>query len=210
MAPATPHQTALLLIDIQQGFDDPSYWGTTRSTPSFESNITALLEKFRSVGAHILHVKHHSRFADCPLHPSNPGAEFTPYATPLPNERIFTKHTNSSFVGTDLEEVLRGLALQRLVVAGLTTPHCVSTTVRFASNLRVVNHPHGGNTPPEDVGEEPTAKIILVADGTATFERKYGNTEFDAETMHVVHLAALDGEFCEVKTTQEVIAELQL
>ncbi len=41
---------ALLLIDIQQGFDEP-YWGI-RNNPNFEDNITTLLSHWRQCGAH--------------------------------------------------------------------------------------------------------------------------------------------------------------
>ncbi|KAI1740707.1 isochorismatase [Xylaria scruposa] len=203
MAPASS-PTALLLIDIQQGFNEPPYTG--RSTPDFEANITKLLAAFRAAeNAHVIHICHHSRFEESPLHPSRPGAQFMEYATPKPGEVVRSKDVNSAFIGTDLESVIRGLGIQKLVVVGLTTGHCVSTSVRMASNLRVVDHSHGGIT----TGRTPPGEIILVSDATAMYN--WTTTEgkvYDGETLHTMNLATLDNEFCVVRNTEEVIRSL--
>lgn len=121
--------TALLVIDCQKGFEHPTYWGHTRSNPSFEKNLTALLEAFRSKhSGHptptIIHVYHKSSTPQSPLHPSNPGADFLPCAAPRPGEAVISKTVNSSFIGTDLEERIRAGGIRRLYIAGLTTGIC--------------------------------------------------------------------------------------
>lgn len=123
------------------------------------------------------------------------------YAAPLPGEWVQSKNVNSAFIGTDLEAKIRELGIQRLVVVGLTTGHCVSTSVRMASNLRVVDHPHGGVRP----GENPTGEIILVSDATAMFNRTYGGRVYYGETLHTTNLATLDDEFCVVRNTEDVL-----
>ncbi len=54
---------------------------------------------------------------------------------PLEDELVLTKTVNSAFIGTSLEAILREQSVSRLIIAGLTTPHCVSTTIRMATNL---------------------------------------------------------------------------
>ncbi|KAI1298813.1 isochorismatase hydrolase [Xylaria venustula] len=197
----TSPRTALLLIDIQQAFYEPPYTG--RSTPNFEANITKLLTAFRAAkDTPIIHVRHHSVPETGHFHPSRPGAQFMDYATPQPGELVRSKNVNSAFVGTDLESEIRDLGIQRLVVVGLTTGHCVSTSVRMAANLRVVDHPHGGGYA---VGHEPAGEIIVVSDATAMFTRSYYGGEFDGETLHTINLATLDDEFCVVRNTEEVL-----
>lgn len=199
MAPTSP-RTALLLIDIQQGFNDPSYQG--RSTPDFEANVTKLLGAFRAAeNTHVIHVCHHSLAETAPLHPSRTGVRFMDYAAPQPGEIVKSKNVNSAFVGTDLESTIRGLGIERLVVVGLTTGHCVSTSVRMASNLRVVDHPHGGVAP----GHNPSGEIIVVSDATAMYTRSYAGKNYDGETLHTINLATLDDEFCVVRNTEEVL-----
>ncbi|KAH8655381.1 isochorismatase [Xylariales sp. PMI_506] len=197
-------KTALLLIDIQKGFDHPSHWGNSRSTPDFEKNIASLLAAFRGAGAHVLHVCHHSLFESSPLHPSKTSAGFMSYAAPVAGELVFPKTTNSPFVETALEREIRGRGIRRLVICGLMTAHCVSSTVRMAANLGVVEHLYGT---PFGKGEYED-RIALVSDGTATFDVEYQGRRYDAEAVHAVHLASMRDEFCSVESTAEVIRKL--
>ena len=51
---------------------------------------------------------------------------------PQPGDSIVSKHRYSGFFETDLDDVLRGLGAQALLVAGCTTSVCVEATVRDA------------------------------------------------------------------------------
>jgi hypothetical protein len=97
---------ALLLIDVQKGFLDSTYWGL-RSNPHLEKNISALLEAFRKNEAPVIHVQHHSLEAASPLRTNQPGVDFMDFTKPLSGEMIFTKTVNSAFIGTSLEKFLR-------------------------------------------------------------------------------------------------------
>ncbi|OQE39812.1 hypothetical protein PENCOP_c006G04193 [Penicillium coprophilum] len=215
--------TALILIDNQSAFCDPkavSHWGTTRSNPNYETNIQALLSAFRVARSsyptplEVIHIFHSSTTPGSPLHPSNPGGiRPLDFATPASDrsETIFWKSVNSSFIGTELEAHLREKGFRQLIIAGLTTDHCVSTTVRMAANLGVVDR-YLGNGPvrlrsdgthENDVQVEK-GRIVLVEDATATF----GKAGIDAETVHKVSVASLDGEFADVFSTEEVIETL--
>jgi hypothetical protein len=51
--------------------------------------------------------------------------------------------------------------------------------------------------------------MVLVDDATWTYSREHPDgTHIDADTMHRVNVASLSGEFCEVASTDEVIARL--
>jgi len=179
------NSTGLLLIDVQKGFDDPK-WGV-RNNPDAEKNIERLLEAWRTQGQPVIHVQHRSTEPDSPLRPGTAGCEFKPEGEPREGEAIFGKSVNSAFIGTSLEEHLRGNGIDHLVIAGFTTDHCVSTTTRMAGNLGF-----------------PT---ILVSDATATFDRKgLDGAQLSADEIHRVHLASLNGEFCQVMSTAEVLA----
>src|SRR5690606_39186676 len=124
-------RTALLLVDFQRGFDDP-WWGE-RNNPEAESNALRLLHSFRSRGASIFHVRHVSTEDGSLL--VGPGAELKEGFFPLTGDPLIETTVNSAFLGTDLEDRLRAQGVKRVVICGLTTPHCVSTTTRMAANL---------------------------------------------------------------------------
>lgn len=177
----------VLPVDIQTGLDDWPYWGGERNNPDFEANVARLLAATRRAGRSLIHIKHNSDNPQSPLRPGQPGNEFKPEAVPLEGETVIGKSVNSAFIGTDLETRLRNTGADRLIVFGLTTQHCVSTTVRMAGNLGF--------------------ETFLVGDATAAFPMidAAGET-IDAETVNRVHLASLDGEFARVISTEEAVS----
>lgn len=174
---------ALLIIDVQKGFDVP-FWGE-RNNPNAEKNIALLLSEWREKGRPIVHIKHCSLDPNSPLHPDQPGNEFKDEVIPHDGEKQFTKNVNSAFIGTELEDYLRNNDINSLVVVGLTTDHCVSTSTRMAGNLGF--------------------KVFLASDATATFDRiGHDGTRYSASHIHDIHLASLNGEFCTVLSTEEI------
>jgi nicotinamidase-related amidase len=169
---------------MQQGFDDGT-WGQ-RNNPDAEANVSSLIALWRSERGRVIHVQHCSSEPDSPLRPELPGCQFKPEATPIEGEATFKKTVNSAFIGTNLESHLRDNGLENIVIAGLTTDHCVSTSTRMAGNL-------GFN-------------VTLVSDATATFDRiGHNGTEYTADEIHEIHLASLNEEFCVVRSTEEVL-----
>ena len=178
--------TALLLIDLQKGFEVEEYWGGNRNNKNAESNCKLLLDIWRELGLPIFHIRHSSTNPDSPLHNSKMGFDFIDGIAPKNHELEIIKSVNSAFIGTDLDEQLKSNGISSLVIAGLTTNHCVSSTVRMAGNL-------GYNT-------------TLVSDATATFDRIGVNGEkFDSELIHQTTLANLNDEFADVLTTKAVV-----
>ena len=180
-----PQEPALILIDMQIGFDEP-YWGV-RNNPDAEKNISRLLAEWRNRAWSVIHVHHLSKNEISPLHPNQPGSDVKPEFAPLPGEPVFRKRVNSGFIGTNLEQELRDRGITDLVIVGLTTDHCVSTTTRMAANLGF--------------------DVKLISDGTATFDRTGPNGKhYTADEMHDLALASLHNEFAEVITAAELLA----
>jgi len=180
-------KVALLSVDFQRGFDDP-IWGV-RNNLDAEEKMALLLSEWRDRNFPIIHIQHCSIEENSPLRPELPGNEFKDEAKPLLGEKVFTKAVNSAFIGTELEKYLLENNIESLVIAGLTTDHCVSTTTRMAGNLGF--------------------QVTLVSDATATFDRKgEDGTHYSADQIHKVHLASLNGEFCTVLTSKEVLSAI--
>jgi nicotinamidase-related amidase len=180
-----PHNAALIVIDVQKAIDHPS-WGE-RNNPDAERNVAALLHAWRISQRPVYHIRHDSTEPASHYRPGQPGHDFKPEARPLPDETVIPKRTNSAFIGTDLEARLRAAGQTVLIIAGVITNNSVEATVRMAGNL-------GFNT-------------FLVEDGCYTFARKDWTGKLRcASEVHAMSLANLDGEYCTVTRTAEVLA----
>ncbi|BDZ63575.1 cysteine hydrolase family protein [Agromyces mangrovi Wang et al. 2018] len=127
-------ETALIVIDVQQGFDDPR-WGP-RNAPGAEANIERLLQAWADASRPVVLVRHDSRESGSPLRPGQPGNDLRPFVAGAAHELLVTKHVNSAFHGEpDLEGWLRARGIRRIVLCGVQTNQCVETTARVGGNL---------------------------------------------------------------------------
>jgi nicotinamidase-related amidase len=181
---------ALILVDIQKGMDEIDYWGGERNNPQAEDNAAKLLVFWRQHDLPVFHIQHCSANPKSPLVEGKPGNEIKDIVKPDNGEPVIKKNVNSAFIGTDLKQQLDDNGITKLVIAGLTTDHCVSTTTRMAGNF-------GYNT-------------FLVSDATATFNKTgVDGRNFSAELIHDTALASLNNEFATVIKTDDLLDELK-
>lgn len=183
-----PTNATLLVIDVQQGFLDES-WGP-RNNPDAEENIARLIAAWRRNGRFVRHIHHASQSSAGTFFRGTTGHHPKLEAMPVPGEPVHVKEVNSGFIGTSLEKDLRNAGVDTLVVVGLTTNHCVSTTVRMAGNLGFV--------------------VYLVEDATATFDRVGldGRIRFAAD-VHAAALSDLSEEFATIISTDDTLRALE-
>jgi len=175
---------ALIIIDVQEGLDD-SRLGK-RNNPDAESNMARLLKEWRRRGRPVFHIQHMSTESDSPLRPELPGNAIKAIVAPQDREPVIPKKVNNAFLGTDLRERLERAMIQSLVIVGLTTDHCVSTTARMAGDLGY--------------------KTVVVADATAAHEkRSFDARHHSADVVHDLALAQLHREFATVLTTDQLL-----
>jgi nicotinamidase-related amidase len=179
-------KTALIIIDVQKGFDEEEHWGGNRNNKDAESKIVQIIDKWRELKFPVFHILHSSLEPDSKLHKSHSGFEMKDEIKPKEGEPVIVKNVNSAFIGTDLKERLDKQGIKKLVIVGLTTNHCVSTSTRMAGNFGF--------------------EVLLISDATATFDRTGINGEtFDAEIIHQTALASLNGEFAQVIDTGKLL-----
>jgi len=182
-----PADAVLMIIDLQKSIDHPS-WGR-RNNPGCEKAVMRLLAAWRARKMPIIHIRHDSREPNSHYRPGQPGNEFKPEVAPLPAETVIPKHTNSAFIGTRLEGLLRERGYGTLVVAGVITNNSVEATVRMAGNL-------GFDT-------------YVVADACFTVDKRDLTGELHpAERVHALSLANMHGEYATVVESKDILASL--
>ncbi len=180
-------RVALIVVDVQQGFDDP-VWGK-RNNPDCERNIAALIEAWRSKDQPIVFVRHDSEEQDSPFTPGQRGNDFQEIVAGEP-DLLVVKSVNSSFHGEpDLAAWLRAEGIDRIAVCGIQTNMCCETTARVGANLGF--------------------ETDFVLDATHTFDLPaHGGGTISADELSRVTATNLDPEFGRVVDTHEAVAGL--
>jgi biuret amidohydrolase len=156
-------RTALLVIDMQRDFLEPGGFGAALGNDvsrlaAAVQPCRAVLAAARRAGLLVVHTRegHRPDLSDCPpakrlrapegrrigdpgpmgriLVRGEPGHGIVEALAPLPGEPVVDKPGKGAFHATDLEAVLRNRGVEALLVAGVTTEVCVSTTVREAND----------------------------------------------------------------------------
>ena len=192
--------SALLIIDMQNAFVHPegslSKMGLDTSRTSIVIDpIKQLVKEFKQQNRPVIFIQHTHRpdktdsgviakvfppimdLGHC--FDGTWDAEFIDQLKPESDDYIVKKHRFSAFYNTQLEDVLRGLSVETLVVTGIATNVCVESTVRdaFYRDFNVF------------VPREATASFTAEAE-----QGSFGNFEF---------------AFARVKSLEEMLNELR-
>ncbi|GAA1966768.1 cysteine hydrolase family protein [Microbacterium deminutum] len=181
---------ALIVIDMQRGFDDLEFWGPT-ANPECEANVAVLTAAWMASGDPIIVVRHDSVSPGSPLHPGNPGNALVDSVAAVQPDLFVTKNVNSAFYGDhDLHVWLSAGGISELVVCGIQTNMCVETTARMAGNLGY--------------------DVTVALDATRTFDLRADVaglgvvTRTASELMATTALDLQGGGFARIATTSEL------
>jgi len=115
--------TALLIIDVQNGVVEGAY-----ERDAVVANVGNLVEKARRQRVSIIWVQH----SDEQLARGSDPWRIVPELIPGDDEALVEKNYGDSFENTNLEAVLSGLGVGRLVVVGAQTDACIRSTLHGA------------------------------------------------------------------------------
>jgi nicotinamidase-related amidase len=181
--------TALLLIDIQNDYFHGGRMELQNPTLA-ATNASKILSLFREKKLQVIHVQHISLKPNATFFlPETDGVEIHSKVKPLEDEIIVQKNFPNSFKGTNLENILLEHHIGELTICGMMTHMCIDATVRAA----------------KDKGY----KVNLIHDACATKDLQFGNNIISANDVHNAFLAALNGLYADIYSTEEYIDKLK-
>jgi nicotinamidase-related amidase len=179
-------KTALLIVDIQNDYF-PGGKMALEHTIEASDNAAALLSAFRRMHLPVIHIQHVAKHAGATFFvPDTEGVKIHKSVAPLSNETVIQKNYPNSFRQTALLEYLNAHQISKLVIAGMMTHMCIDSTTRAACDLEFT--------------------VQLAHDACATKTLSFGAVAIPASHVQNAIIAALDGSFAEVLSTQQIIA----
>ncbi len=170
-------KTALVIIDVQEAMFSYEDRFPFRGRLVLD-NIISLLEKARACGIPVVYIQH---TAEDEYAKGTPTWQICSEIAPMEGEPVVEKPTWDAFYRTNLQEVLQGLGVTNLVIAGMQTEFCLDTTCRRAFSMGYDS--------------------VLVQDAHTTFDSR----TMTAGEIIEHHNEVLGGRFARLKTTQEIL-----
>jgi nicotinamidase-related amidase len=124
-------RNALLVIDMQKALlngDRPAH-----DVDGVRSRVALLVDRARRSGTPLIYIQHDG-YDDSPLAVGSVGWQIDDAVAPLASEPVLHKKAADAFFRTPLAELLKDLAITRLIVVGCKTQFCIDTTVRAATS----------------------------------------------------------------------------
>jgi nicotinamidase-related amidase len=179
---------ALLIIDIQNDYF-PGGNCELKGSPEAAQKARKLIDAFRSRGSHVIYIQHLSLKPGASyLLPDTFGARIHESVYPNQGEIVFEKNYPNSFRNTQLLEYLSERQLRQLYICGMMTHMCIDSTTSAAFDFAF--------------------NCTVAHDACATKDLKIEERTIPAESVHWSILAALNGMFAKVQSTDEIISTL--
>ena len=123
-------KTALLVVDVQQALVDER----PARMDEFLLNIGMLIDAAHQGETEVIYVRHDGGAGDS-LAFGSAGWQLERSLAPHANERVFDKRFRSAFKNTGLQQYLQEREITRLIVCGMQTEYCITTSVTVAFEL---------------------------------------------------------------------------
>ncbi len=120
------NKSALVVIDAQNVILQDCYQRDQKVAKMVEA-----VSKARSASVPVIWIQH----SDQDIVEGSPGWQIVSELTPKPGEQSIGKHYRSSFIETNLHEVLQGIGVGHILVCGAESNNCVRHTIHSALDL---------------------------------------------------------------------------
>jgi nicotinamidase-related amidase len=191
-----PQTTALLVIDVQNTYmeDKETPEETARWQPFFKRmreivipNNARMIEECRKRGVEVIFARiacHKTDGRDRSLSQKKPGfnylllpknredSQVVPELAPQEDEIVITKTTDSALTGTNLRMLLHNMGIKDVIVTGIFTDQCVSSSVRSLV--------------------DESFNVVVVEDCCAAATMELHNHELEIINMIYCHVVTLD------------------
>jgi nicotinamidase-related amidase len=174
--------TALLVIDVQNCVVEG-----TPERDAVVANVGSLVEKARQEQVPVVWVQHFDE-GDQGIVRGSDGWRIVPELTPDDAEPLVEKNYGDSFEDTNLETVLSGLGVGRLVVVGAQTDACIRSTLHgaFARGYDATLVSDAHTTEDQTAwGAPPPEQVIAHTNLYWTYQTAPGRTAGTVETKDV-------------------------
>jgi len=166
--PGTVGKSALILIDCQNTYRE-GLMQLDGVEPAL-AECERLLSRYRDAGRPVIHIQHDSGRGS-PYDVQDRIGAIADIVKPRPGEPVVVKNYPSSFEKTNLDDLLKGLGVEDLTLAGFMTHVCVNSTARAAFNhgyrATVVGSATATRSLPNPAGGVVSAKDLQDASLTA-------------------------------------------
>jgi nicotinamidase-related amidase len=177
---------SLLIVDLQRDYFPGGAFPLPHAPEAIEA-AGRVLDAWRSEGRPVVHLRHVWDAPDATfMRPGTDGVEIHARVAPADGESVIDKAMPNGFVGTDLEEQLRGLDTDELVVLGMMSNMCVDGTARAAADLGF--------------------SVTVVHDACAAADLEFAGESIPAASVHGAFMAALADAYASVVGADELLA----
>jgi len=176
---------ALLLVDLQNDYF-PGGKMTLEGANEAVQNARFLLNRFRTEFWPVFHVRHVAMKPDATFFlPGTAGSRIHPNVGPSTGEEVITKNYPNAFRDTSLQNLLKKIDIQELVICGMMTHMCIDATTRAAKDL-------GYN-------------CTVIGDACATRPLEINGEVIPSKNVQKSFLAALAAYYSSVCSTEEFL-----
>ena len=168
---------ALLIIDVQNDYF-PGGTNELHNAYEAEAHIVELISESRKCDRPIIFIQHINLPDDYFFLEGTHGAEISDRIKPRDEDKVIVMRFPNSFLETELDDYLKSLEVDTLIVCGMMTHMCVDTTVRAAM----------------DYGY----KVKLAANACATMDLEIAGEIIPADIVQKTFIASLEGVFATV------------